>query len=206
MLMRENPGAGNRDGERGALAVHPVPRNHPASTRTLLNNPVTREDSTVHTTNDVPVVGSILRRGGLFAVVLAIIWGFLAMHVVVGAHAAPMTSHSVSGAQMASGMTGHASHGTTHAVPAAGSPAGASSEHRVELQLTCDCSSSGCADGASTHEDCVPAPVVPTPALPPPGTLTVFSAGAAFAAVQQHTAQGRIPDSPSPEQLSISRT
>lgn len=165
----------------------------------------------MRTTNSLTTTESLLRRGGLFAVVLAIVWGFLGMHVVAGAHAAPLSSAVENGTPMATGTTDHAAQTSPHAgsgthSPAQTAPLHAGAEHPSEHGLSCNCTATDCTAESSTHGDCVPAPGAPTPALPPPGTLTVFSAGAAFAAIQEHTAESRIPDPPSPEQLSISRT
>jgi hypothetical protein len=129
---------------------------------------------------------ALLRSAGLLAAVLAIVAGFIGMHVLAGTHAAHVA---------ATVPAGHADHPAGHHLGAVG-VVGAASD-------TCcgDCSAP-----ASTGADCVPSPKHADWEATPPGTVAT--------AVDHHAVLPRLlarsyphsPRSPSPGELSISQT
>lgn len=115
---------------------------------------------------------SLLRRAALLAGILAVVAGFLGMHVLAPAPAAAQ-SHSV-----------HGSHDAGSGLTAAG----------------------GCAEKSAAHVDCTPSMAGTSLSAPPRGSAPL--------AIQSWTAapEGRasdyayVPASPTPSDLSISRT
>lgn len=147
--------------------------------------------------------GSLLRWGGLLAVVFALALGILGMHVIGGVQAASMTPaamHSTVAAPAAAALerpvSTHA-HGMAeaHSVPSQPGPLAA-----------CGCMPSGCAPSMAMHGACVPSVGVAVLSVPVPGTSTQLAAPAVYTAVPGHKSSGRVPDPPSLNQLSISRT
>jgi hypothetical protein len=164
-----------------------------------------------------------LRRGFLLMGVLAIVAGFLGMHIMTGMHGAHAMTAVTSSTEPAwpSSHTANslASHPSAHALsagttaldsmaPPSATPSvpGLTGNSRTdEPSATCVCQSS-CTDPASMHSACVPSAAVTSLAAPPPGT----------APTSIHTPDPRgndavrtysyLPASPSPGDLSISRT
>ncbi|MHA7306846.1 hypothetical protein ACX80E_16645 [Arthrobacter sp. TMN-49] len=154
---------------------------------------------------NAPTAGALLRWAGLLAVVLAIIGGILGMHVVNGAPAVSAEPSGMSVAMMAQGMTKHSSTPVHHAAESGHSPSAAALE-QVNAVPECGCSPDGCAASMAMHGDCTPIVSSPVLNLPLPGTLTTCAPGTGFAVAPGNKAADRIPDPPSLEKLSISRT
>ncbi|SDL44550.1 hypothetical protein SAMN04487916_10943 [Arthrobacter sp. ov407] len=163
-----------------------------------------------------------LRRGFLLMGVLAIVAGFLGMHILTGVHGAHAMTAVTSSTEPAgsSSPTVHslASHPGAHALqgrttghdsmalpPAATAGPELTADSRAAAPAaSCVCQSS-CADLALMHSACVPSAAVTSLAAPPPG----------MAPTSIHTPDSRgdgadrtysyLPASPSPGDLSISR-
>jgi hypothetical protein len=151
------------------------------------------------------IASMFLRRAGLFSLVLALIAGIFGMHVMNGHHimhgpaiaigAAESAGHSHPAGAAAHGVTAGAAHGAAHA--AAGE----------EISAGPGCPDGDCSGIRAMTVSCIPSGKTDTLAAPMPGTAVV---GAAFVRarpagqVRGHSAHR--PDTPSPGELSISRT
>jgi len=168
-----------------------------------------------------------LRRGFLLMGVLAIVAGFLGMHIMTGMHAGhamtAVTSSTEPAGKSSRTATSLASHPAAHAPPAGttahdtmapaataatatAGPGPAGNNSSAAPSASCTCQSS-CTDPASMHSACVPSAAVTSLTAPPPGTtpasiLNPDTHGDA-AAVRAYS---YLPTSPSPGDLSISRT
>jgi hypothetical protein len=161
-----------------------------------------------------------LRRGFVLMGVLAIVAGFLGMHIMTGMHGGHAMTAVISSTEPAgpSSQTANslASHRVAHALhtgatardsmaPAPSGPELTGNSSAAAPSASCLCQSS-CTDPASMHSACVPSAAVTTLAAPPPG----------MAPTSIHTpdppgdgairAYSYFPASPSPGDLSISRT
>lgn len=154
---------------------------------------------------NLPTAWSLLRWGGLLAVVLAIIGGLVGMHVVNGAPAVSTAPSGMSAAMMAPGLTEQSST-HVHSAAESGHSTGASALGQVNDVPECGCTPDGCAASMAMHGDCTPTVSSAVLNLPLPGTLTTHGHGTGFAVVPGHKSSDRIPDPPSLEKLSISRT
>ncbi|MEY9776331.1 hypothetical protein [Arthrobacter sp. MW3 TE3886] len=165
-----------------------------------------------------------LRRGFLLVGLLAIVAGFLGMHIMTGMHGAHATTAVTSSAEaagpssrpetnLASHPAAHAPHAGTTAhdsmAPAASATAGPEPSGNTKAaapSASCVCQSS-CTDPASMHSACVPSAAVTSLAAPPPGmapdSLHNPDTPGDAAAVRAYS---YLPASPSPGDLSISRT
>ncbi len=145
---------------------------------------------------------ALLLRGALLAGLLAIVAGILGMHIMTGTHAMPAAA------------TGHNT-GAPHAMPAPehpghvaditkiqGTSAAAGSTHAPGPSCG---DSGGCTMMSAMGGDCVPSPGTTTLAAPPPGITPLTSGGGPITGVPA-SGYEFIPRSPSPGQLSISRT
>jgi len=142
---------------------------------------------------------SSLRRAALLAGILAVLAGFLGMHILTG-------SHGLHSYAPASGSAGHAA--ADH--PAAPASAPAHGQHPSlnagpTTPPPCVCQG-GCAEKPAAHVDCTPSPAGASLSAPQPGTtlLAMQSWTAALAGRQPHYAF--LPGTPTPRDLSISRT
>jgi len=127
-------------------------------------------------------VASLFRRAWLFAAALAVIAGLLGMHVLTSGHA----SH---------GPVPHVSH-AGHALPAAGTD---------EPQLASAACGDSCPGAQESGAPCIPsAPSGPVTLSPPQATLAVLPL--LPAASRPGAAYDYLPPSPTPCDLSISRT
>ncbi|QCB97459.1 hypothetical protein E5206_11475 [Arthrobacter sp. PAMC25564] len=143
---------------------------------------------------------AFLRRAALLAGLLAIVAGILGMHIMTGTHAmtARATGHNTRAlpAMQASDHPGHV----------AVTPAAASAAQSLTHPPGPSCGEAcGYTAMSAMHADCVPSPGSTTLAAPPPGATPLTSSGGPITAVPA-TGYGFIPRSPSPGQLSISRT
>lgn len=164
-----------------------------------------------------------LRRGFLLAGLLAVVAGFLGMHVMTGMHGAHAMTAVTSSAEAAGSSsrpeTGLAPHPAAHALqertmghdslaPRPATPAGpdlTADSRAAAPAVSCVCQSN-CADAASMHSACVPSAAMTSLAAPPPGMAPASMHNPdthGDAAVRAYCC---LPASPSPGDLSISRT
>lgn len=146
---------------------------------------------------------AILRRVVVLTGVLAIVAGILGMHIMTGTHAMPAVA------------AGHDT-GALHAMQAATDHPGRVADITVVTGTTTaqslthapgpSCADSGgCTMISAMHGNCVPSPGNTTLAAPPPGTTPLLSSIGPITGVPD-IGYKFIPRSPSPGQLSISRT
>lgn len=157
---------------------------------------------------------AFLHRAGLIAALLAVIAGILGMHVMTGTHgthspaavtaaAAALTPTTGTGhAESTPGHAGHAGHGTPGGTVGYSQPSVQDAAGTLEQ---CSCSGS-CATGHAMTAACTPTAKTGSFSAPLPGTtvIAVISSGAADGMVPGLWPY--LPDTPSPGQLSISRT
>ena len=164
-----------------------------------------------------------LRRGFLLVGLLAIVAGFLGMHIMTGMHGAHAMTAVTSSTEPAgtSSQTAPASHLIRLPMPCKPAqrpmtpwprprPTTAGPERRrnstaAAPSASCVCQSS-CTDPASMHSACVPSAAVTSLAAPPPGmtpTSIHIPDTRGDGAVRAYS---YLPASPSPGDLSISRT
>ena len=179
---------------------------------------------------------AVLRRAALLAGLLAVIAGFLGMHILAGSHglhaqpspadsvktsSAPHTAGPASSGQASSGHTaghpaGHSSHNAAGTGSQAyGGPAAAEAAPSItpaavtvggsQAPPSCVCQG-GCAEKPSAHTDCTPSPAGASLSAPPPRTalLEVQPWSAAWA--DRLSGYSYLPGTPTPRDLSISRT
>ena len=164
-----------------------------------------------------------LRRGFLLVGVLAIVAGFLGMHIMTGMHGAHAMTAVTSSAEAAGSSsrpeTGLASHPAAHAphvgtmghdsmataATATSGPEQAGNTKAAEPSASCMCQSS-CTDPASMHSACVPSAAVTSLAAPPPGMAPASLRNPDSHGDAAVRAYFYLPASPSPGDLSISRT
>lgn len=154
------------------------------------------------------VASAFLHRAVLLAGILAVLAGILGMHVLTGTH----TMHSPAALTAAAGAaTVHTEPAAGHGHPAYG-VADTSSPDRTGGQIAasssaeeCSCSDS-CAGMHTMTVSCTPSAKTGSLSVPQPGT-------AVFGIISNTRAPGAVshscsylPDSPSPGELSISRT
>ena len=164
-----------------------------------------------------------LRRRFLLAGVLAIVAGFLGMHIMTGMHGThampavtPSSESAVASSPTANGHTSHpaaqagharlATHGSMpspSAIPPG--PALAGERRAAASPASCVCQSS-CADLASMHSACVPSAAAASLAAPPPGKAPASIHNPATPGDGAAQTYSYLPASPSPGDLSISRT
>ncbi|MBT2548982.1 hypothetical protein [Arthrobacter sp. ISL-65] len=146
---------------------------------------------------------AFLRRAGLVAAVLAIIAGIFGMHVMTGHHATHSPAFATASAHdhdtAPTDQPGHRSRDSTGSDPAVvAGPVG--------LMVAAEsCQDPGSCSMQAMTAACTPSPKTPSLDAPPPGSLVL--------AVSNNTTAGPetgrwtyLPDSPSPCELSISRT
>ena len=171
----------------------------------------------------LPLPGPLLRWIGLLTLAVAIVAGFLGMHMMGGAQASPMApAHSSSMSSvttsLATGTPATTTPATTAVVPAdahraasaamsiADHPAVSAVPNHLGNTAVCGCSPSGCEMPMASHGSCIPAAGAGTPAAPQPGLVPDPSAGPAPSEHSAYKFAGRLLDPPSLTQLSISRT
>ncbi|MDR6505671.1 hypothetical protein [Arthrobacter oryzae] len=154
-------------------------------------------------------VPALLLRTGIIAAVLAMIAGIFGMHVMTANH----TMHSPAAAQLAATLTspgdGHTGHqgGADDGVPgstqeAAGKPVPVGLGAGAAAACAC---SAGCA-GAETGAACVPLAKGGTLAAPEAGQGTVATRNRRGLPDRMSVTYSTLSGSPSPGELSISRT
>lgn len=124
---------------------------------------------------------TLFRRAALLAGLLAVIAGFLGMH------------------------TRSDSHGVHGQSPVSGSYAASAAAHTAPVPPSCVCQD-GCTEKSSLHIGCTPSPAGASLSAPQPGTtpLAGLSRTAALTDLQPDYAYS--PGTPTPRDLSISRT
>lgn len=166
----------------------------------------------------------LLRYALLLAGLLAVILGLLGMHVLAGSHGMHTQAASAS-SQAGQGTTGHdtdhlAGHGTHDAavrdsvqVPdAAGAgraepwvTTASAPDGGTEVPPSCVCQG-GCAEKPAVHAGCTPSPAGGSLSAPAPGST--FLDGESWTAARADLPSGYayLPGTPTPRDLSISRT
>lgn len=164
-----------------------------------------------------------LRRGfllvGLLVGLLAIVAGFLGMHIMTGMSGA----HAMTAVTSSTEPTGTSSPASLVVHPAAHAPQDGTTAHDSMAPVTasapepaakstlaapaasCVCQSP-CTDPLLMHSACVPSAAVTSLAAPPPGTTPVSFHTPATRGDGAVRAYSYLPASPSPGDLSISRT
>ena len=144
-------------------------------------------------------VASLLRRAWLLAATLAVIAGLLGMHVLTSGH----SSHaSMSGGAIAGHTAVAHSAGDVHAVHAGHNATAPAPDAPVLGSAGCGGS---CPGAQEPGAPCVPtAPSGPVTISPPQASLAVLPAPAATGTAGAD--YGYLPPSPTPRDLSISRT
>ena len=155
--------------------------------------------------NSTPTMGSFLRWGAMIALAFAVIGGIFGMHVMGGADVSSMASPS-----MMNASTETVSVKTTpvseHPVSEGNAMHSSAAHAPATTPAACGCSSTGCEPSMDMHQSCIPSLATAAVTLPLPAAFTLPSAESAFLVVAGHKSSGRVPDPPSLNQLSISRT
>ena len=164
-----------------------------------------------------------LRRGFLLVGLLAVVAGFLGMHIMTGMHGAHAMTAVTSSAEAAGSSsrpeTNLAPHPAAHALqertmghdslaPRPATPAGpdlTAGSRAAAPAVSCICQSN-CADAASMHSACVPSAAMTSLAAPPPGMAPASMHNPDTHGDAAVRAYCYLPASPSPGDLSISRT
>ncbi|CAH0177620.1 hypothetical protein SRABI26_01349 [Arthrobacter sp. Bi26] len=164
-----------------------------------------------------------LRRGFLLVGLLAVMAGFLGMHIMTGMHGAhamtavtsstdpaglsSQTAHSFASDPAAhSPRAGATAHDAMAPPPATSPGPGLTGSGRAALpSASCVCQSS-CTDPASMHPACVPSAAAGSLAAPPPGMAPASLHNPDARAGGAIPTYSYLPASPSPGDLSISRT
>ena len=179
---------------------------------------------------------AVLRRAALLVGLLAVIAGFLGMHIIAGSHAlhaqssppgsiqtstAPHAAGQARSEQAAGHTGGHSSHraaGTfsqAYDGPAAAetasvlTPAAATPAAATGggTQAPASCSCrGGCAEAPAVHVGCVPSPAGASLSAPQPGTTLVGAQPWSAARADRPSGYAYLPGTPAPGDLSISRT
>ncbi len=165
----------------------------------------------MHARRTPPLPGSLLLRGWLLTLVLAIAGGILGMHVVGSAQATPITPSHVSIAGMAAGPTVAAAAADGHpaaspVLPATELGEGLPVPGHQGSSMVCGCLPFGCDGSMAGHGACIPFAGSATPAAPQPGRVPDPATDSTVTGHAWSKAADRVPDTPSLTQLSISRT
>lgn len=155
-----------------------------------------------------------LRRGFLLLGLLAVVTGFLGMHIMAGMHGAHAMTEATSSTETAGTSSRTANSPAPH--PAAHTLHAGTTVHDAMIQdparnraavpsASCVCQSNW-TNPASMHSACVPSAAVTSLAAPPPGTAPIAVHNPAMPGGHAIRAYSHFPASPSPGDLSISRT
>ena len=174
---------------------------------------------------------AILRRAALLAGLLAVIAGFLGMHILSGSHSlhaqasppgsintstASHTSGPAPAEQIAGHPAGHSSHGAagTHSQSSDGPAAdrtapsvapAAATVGGTQVPTSCVCQG-GCAEMPAVHVACTPSPAGASLSAPQPGTTLLAALPWSAALSDRLSSYAYLPGTPTPRDLSISRT
>lgn len=142
---------------------------------------------------------------GLLTVVLALITGVLGMHIVItGDH----TIHQTAAAEARTSATAvglHTTHGDGHAAGHTSQSLFIVSGTDTHPQTQCTCSGN-CSGEHVMGGSCIPSTATGSLAAPQPVTTAVVPSNLQSLGVQLRAAWSYLPGSPSPGDLSISRT
>jgi hypothetical protein len=134
---------------------------------------------------------AILRRAALLAGLLAVIAGFLGMHILSGSH----SLHAQASAHTAGHPAVHTSHDAD----------GTFSQAYDEVPPSCACQG-GCAEMPAVHVACTPSPAGASLSAPQPGTTLLEAQPWTTARTDRLSGYAYLPGTPTPRDLSISRT
>ena len=173
---------------------------------------------------------AVLRRAALLAGLLALIAGFLGMHIVAGSHGvhaqstppgsiqtstAPDPAGQAVAEEAAAHPAGHSSHSAAGTFSEADGPAAAETASAVtaaaatvggtQVPPSCTCLS-GCAEEPAVHVGCTPSPAGASLSTPQPGTTLLDAQPWTAEAADRLSGYAYLPGTPSPRDLSISRT
>jgi hypothetical protein len=147
---------------------------------------------------------AFLRGSGLFAAVLAIIAGIFGMHVLTGNHA--MHSPPSATGAASSHHSGVSGERATHHADSLEVPDAGAAGHDGLQAMTDHCPGSGACSGMQAMTgSCIPSAKTASLAAPPPGTFVRGISNSTVTA-RDDLQWTFIPGSPSPGELSISRT
>lgn len=168
--------------------------------------------------------GALLRYALVLAGLLAVVLGLLGMHVLGGSHgmhapaaSAPATSGPAATGPEAGHPAGHGTHGATVRgsvqVPAAPGTARAAraltpalaTVGGTEVPPSCVCQD-GCAEKQAVHAGCTPSPAGASLSAPQPGSAFLDGESWTAARADHPACYAYVPGTPSPRDLSISRT
>lgn len=143
-------------------------------------------------------MAAVLLRTALLATVLAVIAGFLGMHMLAGGHglhspAAHSAAAAAAGAVEASGTTASDHH---H---------GPADHQRPPAPPSCVCEGA-CGEAHAAHVSCTPAPSSTFPAVPAAATTALAARPSTAPPKVRVAAYSYRPATPTPTELSISRT
>lgn len=146
---------------------------------------------------------ALLRRAAVLAGLLAIVAGILGMHIMTGTHAmqAAATGHDTGALHAMQAASEHPGH-LADITAVSGSSAAQSLTHAPGPSCA---DTSGCTMMSSMVGGCIPFPGNTTLAAPPPGATPLPSSGRTNTGIPT-SGYAFLPQSPSPGQLSISRT
>ncbi|MFJ4209586.1 hypothetical protein ACIPY2_14130 [Paenarthrobacter sp. NPDC089675] len=142
---------------------------------------------------------------GLLTVVLALITGVLGMHIVI---TGPHTMHQTAAAEARTSATAvglHTAHGDRHTIGHTSQSLFISSGIDTTPQTQCTCSGN-CSGEHVMGGSCIPSTATGSLAAPLPESTAVVPSNLQSLGVQARAAWSYIPGSPSPGDLSISRT
>ena len=150
---------------------------------------------------------ALLRYALVLAGLLAVVLGLLGMHVLAGSHG--MHAQAASGSTATSTVSHadaqvHAAHAELSVTPASAPPASAPIGG-TDAVPSCVCQG-GCAEKPTVHAGCTPSPAGSSLSAPQPGST--FLGGGSWTAVQadRPADYAYLPGTPTPRDLSISRT
>lgn len=172
-----------------------------------------------------------LRRAALLVGLLAVIAGFLGMHILAASHglhgqaapagliqtsAEPHAAGQASSEQTTGHPAGHSSHGAAGIFPQAhGSPTAVQAAPEVtpaaatvggsQVPPSCACQG-GCAETPSVHIGCTPSPAGASLSAPQPGTTPAQAPPWSAERADHRSGYAYLPGTPTPRDLSISRT
>ncbi|MEO8222361.1 MAG: DUF6153 family protein [Specibacter sp.] len=155
--------------------------------------------------SNTPTMGSFLRWGAMIALAFAVIGGIFGMHVMGGAGVSSMASPSMMNSSTET-VSVKSTPVSEHPVSEGHVMLGSAAHAPSTAPAACGCSSTGCESSMDMHQSCIPSLATAVVNLPLPGTLMLPSTETAFLVVVGHKSSGRVPDPPSLNQLSISRT
>ena len=147
---------------------------------------------------------------GLLVTVMALIAGVLGMHVMTGLHTQhPVTTAAtttvISGRTVDHGTAAHDPHGGGATTTAAETDAGPATGPAAGPLTQCACSGN-CSTEHAMGVSCIPSTATSVLAAPLPGTSTTAPSSFRPVATGAGTLWSYLPGSPSPGELSISRT